>query len=185
MSNVSEQPGPIMIGDVDVSSWTEEERKTLLDIQSAIDADSDVMKQIVADNQSPANKIKAKMREAELVKLFREDVETASVENLVYDGLVRKHGLRRISRVSTKGGMVVVRCPTEEEATTLTISASGATDEMVKADIVRDYIVKLTLHPSQDRVREIGALHPGLWVILDNMIGLLSSARAGDVAPLG
>lgn len=183
------QDNRITIGDHDVTDWTPEQRAELqAEVDGLVSAMQEVEKTIASETarrSDPASVIKQAKLERERMTKVRDDLERATVERFALDALIAKHGRDRLSRLDTKGGMVVVRCPTEEEAFGQGVRVSGLPDLREKTQVGHDYLVSLCVHPAEpNEVRSIAARWPSLWADIDQAVSMLCSARAGDVAPL-
>lgn len=180
---------PITIAGQDVTDWTDAQRA---DLQAAIDSLGSVTREVeetvdaeVKARTSPAEIIKKVLLDRDRMVKVRDELNRATVDRFALESLIAQHGRDRLSKLDTKGGMVVVRCPTEDEAFAQAERVADLPSLRERTRAGYDYLVSLCVHPARpDDVRAIGARWPGFWSDVDQAVSLLSSARADAVAPL-
>jgi len=163
-------------------SWTPEQRA---DYEAAVDelateerklAKAEADKQAAAE--SPAAKIAAQRTKLADIKRAREAAETEAADDAMWASLCEKHGEGRLRRIYTEMGSIILRGMTEQESTAVDLRAQSVTasalekgdEQRALRDTVKIYqeaiSTKAALHPKPEKIKEITASYPGLWMDL-------------------
>ena len=191
MVKIEIKDGRSMIGDVDVTTWSEADRKALLESVNATQGALATAQALIEDKKRASNSpqaILARAREEqEAAEELRASLERATIEDLAWGELRKQYGKNRVKRLDTKEGMVVVRAPKEQE----TIDQGLAMVDIAPAEraiVARNYLASLVVYPQSKpdeppKVREYAEKWPGLWDDLDVAVKLLQSSRADELRP--
>lgn len=182
----------ILIQDIDVTDWSEADRAALLQVANATQDATIEANRLLADQkrlyESPAAVLARKQEELEETIAAKAALERATLDELNWTKLVKDHGRKRIKRLDTKEGMVVVRCPTEEETVEQGLKVLDI-KPIEREAVARDYLASLVIYPvdsnpdKPEPVRDIAAKWPGLWEDLNLAVQLLQSSRADERRP--
>lgn len=191
---IETKDGRKLIQDIDVTDWSEADRTALLQVANETEDATNEANKLLADQKrlydSPAAVLARKQEEREEVLAAKAALERATLEELHWQKLAKEHGKNRLKRLPTKEGMVVVRCPTEEETVDQGLKILDI-KPIERETVARDYLASLVIYPvdsnpdKPEPVREIGAKWPGLWQDLDMAVQLLQSSRADERRPFG
>jgi hypothetical protein len=189
---IETKDGKKMIQDIDVTDWSEADRASLLQIVNETETATSEAAQIIADQkrlyESPAAVLARKQEEREEAIAAKAALERATIEELHWSKLVKEHGKKRLKRLPTKEGMVVVRCPTEEETVSQGLAILDI-KPIERESVARDYLASMVIYPvdanpdKPEPVREIASKWPGLWEDLNYAVQMLQSSRADERRP--
>lgn len=189
MFKVEAREGRSFVDEIDVTGWSEEDVKALLAALNGAEAARAEIRRLADDQlreaQSPQARIEAAREEQAEAEEQKRLLERASIETIAWKDLLRSHGRRRIRRLDTKEGLVVVRCPSEQETIDQGLAMADITPAE-RAVVARKYLASLVVYPSpESKIEEIGKKWPGLWDDLDMAVRLLQSSRADELRPFG
>ncbi len=189
---IESKDGKKLIQDIDVTDWSEADRASLLQVVNETEAANSESSKLLADQkrlyESPAAVLARKQEEREEAIAAKAALERATLEELNWSKIVKDHGKNRVKRLPTKEGMVVVRCPTEEETVNQGLAILDI-KPIERESVARDYLASLVIYPvdsnpeKQEPVREIASKWPGLWEDLNYAVQMLQSSRADERRP--
>lgn len=186
--DIENRDGRLFICDVDVTSFTTGERDQYLAAMNALESETKAIEDLasaeVARVSSAAFIIEKTLLAKERAEEVRKNLERATVDDMKYRELRTKHGRGRVGKLDTKGGMVVLRAPSDKEATEHGLEVTNCDNAADREALARQYLVRLCEHPSKEKILDIAGKWPGLWADLNGLQDRLMSARAGDEIPL-
>jgi hypothetical protein len=175
------------IGEVDVTVWSAEDRVAYLaevgKLEQAKGRIRELTDDAIAAEESPARRIERAREEREAAEQVQAELERATLEEIQWTAIVKKYGKKKVKRLATKAGMVVVRCPTYEEAKDQGLAMADITPAE-RVEQTRQYFLDLIVHPPErEKAEAIGNEYPSFWDDVNIAVALLQSSRAAEARP--
>lgn len=126
--------------------------------------------------------LEAKRAELEQQREANAERERQATDEAAWRDAVKKHGRKKVRRIPTVRGLVVMRTMTEKEAEQLErrAMAPGLSDKD-GVELHKDFAVKCVEYPSPDQARAIATEFPLLWGTLIRTRDELAKGLAEDL----
>ena len=112
---IENRDGKQIINGVNVTSWSEEDKMDYLAALTAVEEEKQELAEVQELVETPKYKIAIAREEAARLAEESAAAKRKAEGDLVWADMIKKHGRAKIARIDSKMGIVVVRCPTEDE----------------------------------------------------------------------
>lgn len=180
---IENREGKQYINGVDVSSWSEEDKMDYLAALTSIEEEKQELAEVQELVESPKHKIAIAREEAAKLADESAAAKRKAEGDLVWADVLKKYDRKKIARIDSKMGIVVVRCPTEEELQSYLNAQDlsgperkGFEEEMAKS---------LVVHPSRAEIEKMMKELPTLRGTIASAASRLADATEDEKRPTG
>lgn len=155
---------------VDMDGWTPEQIKAYEDAAAALAAEhaaADAARTARERAESSPEALAEKLREqAAAARAERERAEREAADDAAYRKACKEHGEKRVMRVKTVEGSVILRAMSAREWEDYCDRVAGLESQDDIQKVARQSVLDTLVYPDRNRTLAILDLLPGLWVSL-------------------